>query len=146
MNSKWQGIIHIWPRVLLFDLAHKQCNGIIKGWLHCLTPKSKGRFLVNNMLMFCSAWCLVMAQIQFSLIKKAKTGRPESSLTPHPLHPITYHFFLTPPPPLPLTHTHTHTHTCQSGHHMCITPNFKIMSDRKLNHFFSLNKISEMLL
>ena len=25
---------------LLFDLAHKQCNGIIKGWLHCLTPES----------------------------------------------------------------------------------------------------------
>ena len=21
------------PHVLLFDLAHKQCNGIIKGWL-----------------------------------------------------------------------------------------------------------------
>ena len=24
------------PRVLLFDLAHKQCNVISKGWLHCL--------------------------------------------------------------------------------------------------------------
>ena len=22
--------------ILLFDLAHKQCNGIIKGWFHCL--------------------------------------------------------------------------------------------------------------
>ena len=26
-----------WPPVLLFDLAHKQCHGIIKEWLHCLT-------------------------------------------------------------------------------------------------------------
>ena len=25
-----------WARVLLFDLARKQCNGIIKGWLHYL--------------------------------------------------------------------------------------------------------------
>ena len=40
------------PRVLLFDLAHKQCNGIIKGWVHCLTSESKGRFLVNNILVF----------------------------------------------------------------------------------------------
>ena len=30
------------------DLAHKQCNCIIKGWLHCLTSESKERFLVNN--------------------------------------------------------------------------------------------------
>ena len=59
-----------WPRVLLFDLAHKQCNRIIKGWLHCLTPESVGKFLVSNILMFDSAWCLWMAQIQFSLIKK----------------------------------------------------------------------------
>ena len=32
--------------------------------------------------------------------KKIKTGRPEHSLTPHPLHPITSHFCLNPPPPL----------------------------------------------
>ena len=30
--------------------SHKQCNGIIKGWLHCLTSESKERFLVNNTL------------------------------------------------------------------------------------------------
>ena len=40
------------PRLLLLDLAHKQCNGIIKGWLHCQTPESVGRFLVNNILYF----------------------------------------------------------------------------------------------
>ena len=52
------------PRVLLFDLAYKQYNGIIKGWLHCLMPEWKGRgLLVNNILMFGSAWCLVMTQI-----------------------------------------------------------------------------------
>ena len=87
-----------WPRVLLFDLANKQCNGIIKGWFHYLTSQSKGRFLVNNILMFGSAWCLVMAQIQFSLIKKIKIGRPEHSLTPHPVRPITSHFSLPQPP------------------------------------------------
>ena len=45
--------------------------------------------------MFGSAWCLVMAQIQFSLIKKIKIGRPEHSLTydnisffPYPLPPL----------------------------------------------------------
>ena len=49
-----------WPRVLLFDSAHKQCNGIIKGWLQCLTSGSIGTFLINNILTFDSA-CLVMA-------------------------------------------------------------------------------------
>ena len=28
-----------WPRVLLFDLAHKQFSGIIKGSLYCLTSE-----------------------------------------------------------------------------------------------------------
>ena len=37
---------------LLFDSAHKQCNGIINEWLHCLTSESKGRLHVNNILMF----------------------------------------------------------------------------------------------
>ena len=58
-----------WSRVLLFDLAHKQYNAFIKGWLHCLTWDSKGRFLINNILTFGSTWCLVMVQLQFSLIK-----------------------------------------------------------------------------
>ena len=51
-----------WPRVLLFRVAHKQCNRIIKRWVHCLTSELK-------------AWCLVIAQIQYSLIKKLKIGR-----------------------------------------------------------------------
>ena len=37
--------------------------------------------------------------------EKIKTGRPEYSLTPHPLHPITSHFCLTPPPLHPRTPT-----------------------------------------
>ena len=53
--------------VALFGLAHKQCNSIIKSWLHCLTSVSKGRFLANNILL---ARCLVMAQIKFCLIKE----------------------------------------------------------------------------
>ena len=47
-----------WPRVLLFDLVHKQCNDIIKGWVQCLPSESKGRFLVNYILMLDLAWCL----------------------------------------------------------------------------------------
>ena len=41
-------------------------------WLHCLTSESNGRFLVNNILIFGSLWCLVMAQNQFSLTNKSK--------------------------------------------------------------------------
>ena len=41
--------------ILLFDLAHKQCNDIINGWLHFLAPESIGKFLVNNILVFNSA-------------------------------------------------------------------------------------------
>ena len=44
--------------------------------------------------------------------KIIKIGRPEHSLTLHPLRPITSNFCLTPlPPTLP-----------QSGRHICITP------------------------
>ena len=57
-----------WQRAMLFDLAHKQCNGIIKGRLHCLTSEW-GRFLVNNILMFDSTWYRLV-EIQFSLTKK----------------------------------------------------------------------------
>ena len=95
-----------WPHVQLFDVIHKQCNCIIKGRLSCLTSESKGRFLVNNILVFGSARCLVMAEIQFSL-NKNKDWTPRTLATPHPLHPITSHFCLTPSPP-------------QRGHHMCI--------------------------
>ena len=56
------------------------CNGIIKGWLYCLTSELKWRFLVNNRLVFASGRCLVIAQIQFSLIKKIRSGRSEHSL------------------------------------------------------------------
>ena len=73
-----------WSRVLLFDFALKQCNGITKGWFHCLKSDSKGRFLVNNILMFGSAWCLVMVQIQFSLIKKDKDWMPKTLANPPP--------------------------------------------------------------
>ena len=58
---------------------------IIKGWLHCLTSESKGRFHVNNILIFSSAWYLIMAQIQFSLIKK-EIGRLEHSLLHMAIH------------------------------------------------------------
>ena len=52
-------------RPFTFKLTMHSCNSIIKGWLHCLTSDSKGRFLVYNVLLG-SAWCLVMAQTQLS--------------------------------------------------------------------------------
>ena len=75
-----------WPGVLLFDLDHKQCSGIIKGWLQYLTSESKRSFLVNNTLMFGSVWCLVIAQIKFSLIKRNidHTTRTVANPNPHP--------------------------------------------------------------
>ena len=87
-----------WSRILLFDLVYKKCSGIIKGWLHCLTSESKGRFLTNKIYL---PWCLVMAQIQSLLIRKIKTESSGHSLSLHPLRPITPHFCLTPhhPPP-----------------------------------------------
>ena len=106
-----------WPRVLLFDLTHKLCKGIIERWFHCLTSESKRRFLVNNILMFGSVWCLVMAQIQFSLIKK-NIGRPEHLLTPRPTTSNKIWF-------LPYPHLAT---PLQSGRHMCITPNVTFIS------------------
>ena len=56
---------------------------------------------------------MVMAQIQFPLIKKVKIGRPEHSLTPHPATSDNISFFPCPSPPPPPP---------QSGRHMCITP------------------------
>ena len=110
-----------WKRVLLFDLAHKQCSSIIKGWLHCLTSESIGRFLTNNnILMFDSAWCLFIAQIQLSLIKKIKIGCPKYSLPfppPPPRTPDNISFLPSPPSPPPYSNPFS-----QSGRHMCITP------------------------
>ena len=36
-----------------------------KGWLNCLRSESKGRFFVNNILMFGSAWWLLITQLPF---------------------------------------------------------------------------------
>ena len=45
-------------RIMLFDLAHTQANGVIKGWLHCLTTESKGRFVINNII---NVWLNMMS-------------------------------------------------------------------------------------
>ena len=61
-----------------------------------------------------------MAQIQFSLIKKIKIGRPEQSLTPTLLRPVTFHFYLRPYPP-------------QGGYRRCITrEGYHLLSKRKI--------------
>ena len=107
--------------VLLFDLSHKQYNGIIKDvrerWFYCLTSELKERYLINNILSG-SVWCLVMVEIQYSLIKRIKIGRPEHSLTPHPLHPL------------------------QSGCHMCLTPNLTYFTMKFKNTFFDYNDVN----
>ena len=61
-----------WPRYVLFPLSHKQCNDTIKRWLHCLTSEWHGRFLVSNISIFGSIWCMATVQIQFSLIIKKR--------------------------------------------------------------------------
>ena len=82
------------PRILLLDLAHKQCSGI--GWLHCLMSESKRRFLVNNILIFGSAWFLIISQMQFSLIKKNNwTSRTLANPPPPTSNNIL--FFVLPP-------------------------------------------------
>ena len=95
-----------WPRLLFFDLAYKQCNGNIKGWLHCLTSESKGRFLVNNILLG-SACSLVMAQIQ--LRNKDWTSRTLTNPSPPTSNNMSFLPYLFTPHPPPHPHKHTHT-------------------------------------
>ena len=135
IGKQMQVAIH----VLLFDLSHKQYNGIIKDvrerWFYCLTSELKERYLINNILSG-SVWCLVMVEIQYSLIKKIKIGRPEHSLTPYPLRPITSHFCLTPSTsPHPL-------HPLQSGCHMCLTPNLTYFTMKFKNTFFDYSDVN----
>ena len=46
------------PRVLLFDLAHKQYNSVIKRQLHCLMSESKGTFLLK---IYINVWLSKMS-------------------------------------------------------------------------------------
>ena len=87
------------PRVLLFDLAHKQCNGIIKGWLYSLSllSESKGRFLLINIL-FCSAWCHVANAIFFN--KKTKDWTSRTLANPHSPTSDNISLLTYPPPSL----------------------------------------------
>ena len=72
-------------------LSHKQFNGIIKGWLHCLTSEPKGRFVVNNILMFGSVWYLVLTQIQFFFNKRNKDWTSRT-LTTQKMMTLSYYF------------------------------------------------------
>ena len=85
----------------------------------CLTLDSIGRFWVTNILMFDSAWCQVMAQIQFSLIKKSCTFR---ILVTSPPSYIRYHLIFTSPPSTPYP-PHTHNNLTTLQHPSCIIPN-----------------------
>ena len=86
------------------NLAHKKCNGIIKGWRYCLMSESKGRVLVNNIL-FGSTLRLTVAQILFLKIKNDKDWTFRTLANPSPPTSDNISFFpqsLTPPPPSPL--------------------------------------------
>ena len=91
--------------MILLYLAHKECSGIIKGWLYCLTLESKGRFLANNILFGLA--CLVIAQVQFFFTKNKKKQQQRFNVQntrthqPPPLRPITSHFWLSHQHPFP---------------------------------------------
>ena len=66
------------PRVLLLDIAHKQCNSIIKGWLHCLTSESKRRFFANPL----PPQPPITSHFYFTLLRASKwTSNVHHSLT-----------------------------------------------------------------
>ena len=81
------------PRVLLFNLAHKQCNDVIKGWLHCLTSESKRGVLANN--IFISGH----GANQFSLINRDWTSRALARPHPPTFDNISFLPYPSPPPP-----------------------------------------------
>ena len=89
VTSHWN-----WARVLFSDLAHKQCNGIIKGCLSCLTSESKGRFLIK----YVNVWLSMMSRhvanpIFFNKKNKDLTSRTLSNPpAPPPPNPITSQF------------------------------------------------------
>ena len=89
--------------VPLFDLLHKQCNGIIKGWFHFLTSESKERFLVitNYINVFVSMIFGRGANPIFFNKKVIKITRPEHSLTRH--LPTSNNISFLPYPLLPFT-------------------------------------------
>ena len=74
-------------------------------WTNEIKTKTKAKpshvTFKYNISTFGSAWCLFMAQIQFSLIKRIKIGCPEHSLPLTTLRPIISHFCLNPTPPHP---------------------------------------------
>ena len=59
---------------------------IFKGWLHCLTSEAN----ISCQQYIYSAWYLVMAQIQFSLIKKYRLDIQNTRYTTTP-RPVTSH-------------------------------------------------------
>ena len=88
------------------SIDHKQCNGTIKGWLHCLTTESIVRFLVNILVLNMSG--REENPNFFNRKNKDWTFRTLATQPPPPPppRPITSHFCLNPLP------------TPQSGRHM----------------------------
>ena len=84
---------------MIQKMAIRGNQRIIKGWLHHLTSESKGRHLVIKILMLGTAWCLVMAQTQFSLIRKRNWMSRTFAIT-HPPTSKSISFL-----PWPLPHT-----------------------------------------
>ena len=101
-----------WLHVLLYDLAHKQCNGVIKRWLTVWCQSQKEDFLSK---IFGSAWFLITAQIQFFLFKKKRLDFQKTHY-PHPylsdnISILSYPLFLKWASFVsPLLHLHGSTH------------------------------------
>ena len=66
--------------VILLDLAHKQCDGIMKGWFHCLTSDWKRRYLVNGCVPLTITYHLYFLRISkvSSMLHHRSLGRVHS--------------------------------------------------------------------
>ena len=102
-----------WPRVLLFDLVHKQCNSIIKGWLHYLMSELSDVRVKRKIscLYYQHDVCDHAANpIFFNKKNKDWTSRTLAK----PPSPTSDNISF-------LSLSHPHRHPPQSGGHVCIT-------------------------
>ena len=109
-----------WAHILLFDLAHKQWNGIIKGSLRAISVNRKISCQYYGSV--CSSLMSGYGVNPIFFNKKNEDWTSRTFATPTQLCPITSHFSLTtaalPSPP----HTHTHPTLSLKVGVMCVSP------------------------
>ena len=94
-----------WAHILLFDLAHKQWNGIIKGSLRAISVNRKISCQYYGSV--CSSLMSGYGVNPIFFNKKNEDWTSRTFATPTQLCPITSHFSLTTAAlPSPPTHTH----------------------------------------